>query len=158
MGVSESEFYFVVKFFDSDEDGKLNYPDFLQIILPCTNGKLRAQTTQRQMGDCKPTDFLTLDVEQDLSRLLQMEITMHNESENLKQRFESHMDYTPQAAYNCVDNSALGFIDIKGFDNFFKRLFTKGIELEDNQALIRRLDLDGDSKLKPEEYLKGIKA
>jgi hypothetical protein len=87
-----------------------------------------------------------------------MEVKMHKDSEEKKQRFESHMDYTPAAAYNCVDNSAIGFIDIKGFDNFFKRLFSKGIELEDNQALIRRLDLDGDSKLKVDEYLKGIKA
>ena len=84
------------------------------------------------MGDCRPTDFLTLDVEQDMTRLFQMEIIMHKESENLKQRFESHMDYTPQASYNCVDNAAIGFIDIKGFDNFFKRLFSKGIELEAN--------------------------
>ena len=84
MEVSEAEFYFVVKFFDSDEDGKLNYPDFLQIVLPCTNSKLRSQTTQRQMGDCRPTDFLTLDVEQDLSRLFKMEIAMHNDSEYLK--------------------------------------------------------------------------
>mgnify|MGYP000008559654 CR=1 FL=1 len=130
--VCEADFYFVIKFFDSDEDGKLNYPDFLQMILPCTNSKLRSQTTQRVMGDCRPTDFLTLDVEQDMTRLFQMEIIMHKESENLKQRFESHMDYTPQASYNCVDNAAIGFIDIKGFDNFFKRLFSKGIELEDN--------------------------
>ena len=110
------------------------------------------------MGDCRPTDFLTLDVEQDLSRLLKMEVVMHRDSERHKQRFESHMDYTPQAAYNCVDNSALGFIDTKGIDNFFKRLFVKGIVLEDVMAIIRRLDLDGDSKLKPEEFLKGIKS
>lgn len=84
MEVAEADFYFVIKFFDSDEDGKLNYPDFLQMILPCTNMKLRAQTTQRVMGDCKPSDFLTLDVEQDLTRLLKMEIAMHNESEELK--------------------------------------------------------------------------
>jgi hypothetical protein len=47
------------------------------------------------MGDCRPTDFLTLDVEQDLSRLLKMEVAIHAESEALKQRFESYMDYTP---------------------------------------------------------------
>jgi len=39
---TESDLYFVVKFYDSDEDGKLNYPDFLQMILPCTNYKLRS--------------------------------------------------------------------------------------------------------------------
>ena len=68
------------------------------------------------------------------------------------------MDYEPQLAYNCVDNSAIGFIDTKGIDNFYKRPFTKGIILEDVMAIIRRLDLDGDSKLKPEEFLRGIKA
>jgi hypothetical protein len=30
--------------------------------------------------------------------------------------------------------------------------------LEDNAAIIRRLDLDGDSKLSPEEFLRGIAA
>jgi Ca2+-binding EF-hand superfamily protein len=63
MNTTEADFYFIIKFFDSDEDGKLNYPDWLQIVLPCTNAKVRATATQRQMGDCRPTDFLTLDVE-----------------------------------------------------------------------------------------------
>lgn len=27
--VNEADCYFVIKFFDSDEDGKLHYPDFL---------------------------------------------------------------------------------------------------------------------------------
>lgn len=87
-----------------------------------------------------------------------MEVEMHIESEELKQRFESMMDYSPTAAYNCVDNSSLGFIDTKGIDNFFKRLFCKAIILEDIMALIRRFDLDADGKLKPDEFLKGIKA
>ena len=29
MDTTEADFYFVIKFFDSDEDGKLNYTDFL---------------------------------------------------------------------------------------------------------------------------------
>ena len=158
MDVTEADCYFVMKFFDSDEDGKLNYPDFLQIVLPCTNAKIRSATTQRPMNECRPTDFLTLDVEQDLSRLLKMEVLMHRESEALKQLFESYLDYTPQAAYAAVDNSSIGFINIKTLDNFFKRHFTKGVMLEDNSAIIRRLDLDGDNKLGPEEFLKGIAA
>lgn len=158
MDVNEADCYFVMKFFDSDEDGKLNYPDFLQIVLPCTNQKIRSSTTQRPMNDCRPTDFLTLDVEQDLSRLLKMEVMMHRETEALKQLLESHLDHTPQGAYNAIDNSALGFVNIKSLDNFFKRHFTKGVMLEDNAAIIRRLDLDGDHKLNPAEFMKGIAA
>ena len=43
--VTEADCYFLIKFFDSDEDGKLHYPDFLQIVLPCTNPKIRAAAT-----------------------------------------------------------------------------------------------------------------
>ena len=43
----ESDCYYLVKFFDAEELGKLSYPEFLQIVLPCTNHKLRAATTQR---------------------------------------------------------------------------------------------------------------
>ena len=45
MEIYEADCYFVLKFFDSDEDGKLTYPDFLQMVLPCTNKELRSLTT-----------------------------------------------------------------------------------------------------------------
>lgn len=47
---------------------------------------------------------------------------------------------------------------MKGLDNFFKRMFAKNICTEDNAAIIRRLDLDCDSKLCREEFMKGISA
>ena len=40
--VTEADCYYLVKFFDSDQDGYLHYPDFMQIILPCANSRLRA--------------------------------------------------------------------------------------------------------------------
>ena len=43
--ITEAQCYYLVKFFDSDEDGKLNYPDFMQMILPCDNPYLRAVAT-----------------------------------------------------------------------------------------------------------------
>ena len=44
-GVTEADCYYLVKFFDSDLDGQLHYPDFMQIILPCANAQLRATAT-----------------------------------------------------------------------------------------------------------------
>jgi hypothetical protein len=46
-GVTEADCYYLVKFFDSDMDGQLHYPDFMSIVLPCANSKLRSQATQR---------------------------------------------------------------------------------------------------------------
>lgn len=154
--VCEADCYYFVKFFDADEDGKLNYPEFLQIILPCLNHKLRASTTQRIVQRCEPTDFLAIDVEQDLSRLFKKEIEYHIETELLKQRLESMEDWSPEAVYSTVDTSNITYIDIKLIDSFFKRYSAKGIEIEDHAAIIRRLDLDNDSRLNKDEFLKGV--
>ena len=47
MDVTEATCYFIVKFYDADEDGKLTYPEYLQLILPCTNMNMRSEVTQR---------------------------------------------------------------------------------------------------------------
>jgi len=41
FSINDSETYRLVKFFDSDEDGRLSFQDFLQMVLPCTDNYLR---------------------------------------------------------------------------------------------------------------------
>jgi len=36
----EEVLHFVVKFFDCDHDEKLNYTEFLSLVLPCDHAKL----------------------------------------------------------------------------------------------------------------------
>ena len=38
----------VIKFFDSTQEGRLHYTDFLQVVLPCDCQYLRASATQRK--------------------------------------------------------------------------------------------------------------
>jgi len=59
--------------------------------------------------------------------------------------------------YSVVDDWGYGYIDIRNLYRFFKNNRSKATE-EDCQAIIRRLDLDADSKLSKEEFLQGIKA
>ncbi len=54
MQATETDTYFVVKFFDSDEDGKLTFPEYLQMVLPTADLKLRAECTQRYNMGCRP--------------------------------------------------------------------------------------------------------
>lgn len=84
MGVTEADCYYLVKFFDSDLDGQLHYPDFMQIILCCANGQLRAVATQRPNQICNKFDYLTLDVEKDLAELFLEEIKLHRAIEDIK--------------------------------------------------------------------------
>lgn len=75
--ITEADCYYLVKFFDSDEDGKLNYPDFMQLVLPCTNASMRAAATQRPNMFINKFDYLTLDIERDLTKLFLQEIELH---------------------------------------------------------------------------------
>jgi len=155
--MTEADCYYLVKFFDSDEDGRLHYPDFMQMILPCDNTLLRSRATQRPNGQINPGDFLTLDVERDLTNLLVSEIELHRASEKLKQQLESQLDYSVEGIYQVVDDWRYGYIDIRNLYRFFKNNRSKATE-EDCIAIIRRLDLDADSKLSREEFLSGLKA
>ena len=42
---SEEELSYIVQFFDCDEDEKLNYTEFLSLVLPCDNARLRSEIT-----------------------------------------------------------------------------------------------------------------
>lgn len=59
--------------------------------------------------------------------------------------------------YTTIDDWGYGFIDARNLKTFFRKLKYKATD-EDCVALIRRLDLDCDSKLSKEEFLEGIKS
>ena len=44
---SQQDCQLLVKYFDIDQDGGLNYTEFLQMILPCDDLVLRAEASQR---------------------------------------------------------------------------------------------------------------
>ena len=56
-----------------------------------------------------------------------------------------------------VDDWGYKYIDIRNLYRFFKNNRSKATE-EDCVAIIRRLDLDADSKLSKEEFLNGLKS
>lgn len=154
---TEADCYYVVKFFDSDEDGRLNYPDFMQMVLPCNNMQLRATATQRPNAYISTKDYLTLDVERDITVLIQKEIDLHKKSEALKQEMESSPEFSGDILYNTIDDWGYGYVDQRNLKGFFRK--NKGNVTDDDLiAIIRRLDLDADSKLNKEEFITGMKA
>ena len=91
-----------------------------------------------------------------MARLFNMEIKMHREREDASQWAEAYLDWSNDGAYKAVDSSNIGFIDSKTLDGFFKRLFVKGLTADDHSAIVRRLDLDSDGRLRKDEFVKGV--
>lgn len=109
-GVTEADCYYIIKFFDSDEDGALHYPDFMQMLLPCSNSRLRAQATQRPNLFCGPNDYMSLDVEKELAELLLDEVQLHRTTEDFKQELDSQKGFSQKTAFRQIDDVSMGFL------------------------------------------------
>lgn len=70
---------------------------------------------------------------------------------------ESAIEYTEDAVYNSIDDWGYGFVDASNLKSFFRNNKYKATD-EDCIAIIRRLDLDADSKLTKEEFIIGLRA
>ena len=73
--MTEADSDIIVKYFDSDDDGSLNFSDFLQIMLPCDDLKLRSYIEQAFQYEAPVIKYhkeeLDVDVERQLLRLFE---------------------------------------------------------------------------------------
>ena len=98
-----------------------------------------------------------MDVERDVTALIQKEIALHKNGEILKQEMESAPEFSGDCLYNTIDDWGYGYVDQRNLKGFFRR--NKGNCTDDELvAVIRRLDLDADGKLNKEEFILGLKA
>ena len=77
-----------------NEGSRLEYSDYLAIVLPCENDYLRAEVTQRPTFSCSKEEYLHSKVERELSRLFDKEIQYQRELETLKTTFQNMYDFS----------------------------------------------------------------
>ncbi len=66
---NEADCFYIVKYFDSDEDMRLNFSDFLQMLMPCDSQRLRAAVAQRP--NYTVTEYLGPEVEAEMTKLFE---------------------------------------------------------------------------------------
>ncbi len=148
---TEHDCYELVKFFDSDEDGKLSYGDFIQMVLPCEDQYLRKVTQDRAPFRVGRWDYLPRDIEMELVRLIECELHLMKRLEVQKQELEYRHDYSVVGAFRTIDRYNEGSLNTFNIDNWLKQNNHFASERE-IIALIRRMDTDGDCKVSFEEF------
>lgn len=148
---SEPECYALLKYFDTDEDGRLTYHEFQRMLLPCEDNLLRRVTLDRPSQRVGRFDCLPRDIESALTELLEKELDLMRRSDNLKRDLFSRYDYSTYSTFRTVDRYNDGFIDSYNLKVFLKN---NGHYADDREVLsiIRRIDTDGDAKLNYEEF------
>ncbi|CAI2362581.1 unnamed protein product [Moneuplotes crassus] len=153
---TEADTYYLMKFFDVDEDCKLNYTEFLTLVLPCDNAKLRNEIIMRPNFYVGLLDFLPKTIEYELCKLFVKEIAFHSRIENIKQELASKPDFDSKSGFKTIDDWNYNYIDFSNLKRFLKSTGHIATNKE-LAAIIRRLDLNADSRLSFEEFDEGIK-
>lgn len=153
---NEADCFYMIKYFDSDNDGKLNYSDFMQLIMPCDHTNLRAEIAQRQNYYVSKTDFLPQEVEEELAKLIERELSFNRVLEHNKQVMDANKMFSAEKAFQAIDDWNYGYIDKRNLKSFMRKV---GRMIPDDQLLmvIRRMDLDADARLSKEEFIEGLK-
>lgn len=145
--ISESEAFNLVKFFDSDNDNRLSFQDFLQLLLPCEDNLLRSITLDRpHYSRVSRFDSLPCDIESAAVEILQQEVDLARRCDGLRRELEVRFDYSALSAYRSVDKYNDGNINTCNLGAFLRATGHYASERE-LLAIIRRIDTDGDARL-----------
>lgn len=136
----------IIRFYDSDNDCRLKFSEFLDLILPKDDDK-------RTLILEKHKNVISYNIETDggLKRLLETEIQMVKLMENYKNRLENLADFNIIRAYGEIKRN-FEILGQNALTDFFRDI---GIEISsrDIGSIIARIDRDKDGKIGYSEFL-----
>jgi len=155
LHVLEKDIHNLYKVFDLNQDGRITYTEFLNIVLPKTSPSLRQLATSRQSYYVARYETLPYEVEWALARVFDKEINYFRKVELLKEDLALRYDFNLLEAFKLIDEDRTGNVDLDSIYLFLKR--NKIIVSEsDILSLLRRCDKDGDGKLSYAEFVDAI--
>jgi Ca2+-binding EF-hand superfamily protein len=149
--VAESEMYNLVCFFDSDGNRRLQYQEFIQMLLPCEDNLLRNMTLDRPSRRIARFEHLPRDIELAMVNVIEKEIDLQRKLEVLKRELQVQYDYSPLAAFRSVDRYNSGLMTTVNTGAFLRQNGHYASEME-LLAIIRRVDTDGDASVDYKEF------
>lgn len=141
----------LIRYFDSDNDRMLSYADFIQLVLPCDNNDLRMAVQRRPYTRIGRFDTLDYEIECGLSNIIKHELDLIGRSETLIRELQRYPDFSPHAAFRAIDRYEEGMITHVNLSEFFRQ-FSNYLTEAEVYAIIRRIDTDGDAKIKFDEF------
>ena len=143
---STAEISALIKQYDSDSDGRLTLNEFYQVVLPSTSTVLRDLALSRL-----PSVRLSLDAEFQLSRLLEKELSFQRRLELSRRDLALRYDFSSVSGFSSIDYPSTSLISRDKLHSFLSR--NGKIVFNDHvDAVLRRIDVDGDERLSFSEF------
>jgi EF-hand domain pair len=96
-------------------------------------------------------------LEDSLTALIESEIQFHLNLESLRKELEYSYDFSTSRIFKAIDESRLGFINESNLRIFLKKMGHQPLKAE-LLAILRRFDLNGDSKISYSEFKEAVRS
>lgn len=149
--LNERDALSIIKEYDADEDGTLNYDEFCMIVLPSTNPTLRNIAERRRDSyRFKADEPLTQSVEQKLCALFEKEINYLKKREEIKRQLLATEDFDKNKSFKEIS------LDREDISLYALRYFLEkngfNAQREDFEAILRRCDHDANQRISEPEF------
>ena len=91
------------------------FPSFLNFILPHSSPELRQMCTQRQSYAVNSDEILPWEIEFKLAKLIELEISMFNETDSLKNGIVNLPEFNLKDIFACLSGANNSWIDMSRF-------------------------------------------
>ena len=107
---ADSEAYYILRYWDTNHDGRLSFNDFCHMILPHTSEVLRSMSRNRQPTMLSLDGKLPFYTEKALAKLLNEELLFFRRLEDARFALNTRFDYSTDNCYRCLDRRIINFI------------------------------------------------
>lgn len=149
ISATRASLQLVINQYDSNRDQKLSLDEFKFFLLTSEDQDLRNEVLLRKVNP------ITQYIESGVARHIELEASYQEQLETLKKSLVSRHDFNALDAFRTIDTdrlSAIGSFEIRDF----LRKNGYSINHQNINAIVRRIDLDGDSRLSYDEFVAGI--
>mmetsp|Transcript_6483 Transcript_6483/g.11002 ORF Transcript_6483/g.11002 Transcript_6483/m.11002 type:complete len:269 (-) Transcript_6483:821-1627(-) len=155
-GVSEEVVAEIISEFDSDQDCKLSYDEFLNLFLPATNNQLRSyvlynkkKPSAMKLGEVQPG--LPLGVAALVTRILELERQLAEKKFESRKGLFLHPNFILDKQFDTLTHGrrCLNMMELSVFMEKSSGFSLKPLDLE---AILRRCDHDADRRINFQEF------
>jgi len=149
--INEADAEMIIREYDSDLDGNLNYDEFCQMALPATNPSLRQLALMRNHSYYQYRRPQTYEIENMVCNLLDNELRLVKRREDVKRELLKRKDFIKVKAFDEISKgspkgiSLLNLVEFLEANGFYPRR-------DDLEAILRRCDHSGDHHLNYDEF------
>ena len=144
---STDQVLMLIKQYSNLQDGRLDFEDFLQVVLPSADLPLRERVIDRPL--IKTFAQPTLDK---FLKVLQEEVLFQGRLEECKSNLYQAKDFSVYGGFDILTGGGKSWVDEEDLIRFLIK-FGSRLKFDEFEAFLRRTDLEGDGIINYKEFL-----